>query len=375
MTRIAVLGASTTGVALAQACRAAGYDIALIEPDAGAAERAAHFLGKTASPLTVDTSTGALATADLILETLDEAEERAALYAEMPRNTVVASTRADGLADLATDPTCALGLTVFTPMHLRSLTEIMPLAETGAAAQEALSTLLHRLGRVAVVIPPGHPSIGLRLLDRFQEAADTLLMDGAILWEIDEAMVAFGFDLGLYEAQDLAGLDTAYARRKATPRDPARRYIPIADRAVQEGRLGQKIGWGWYRYPGGGGAVIDPLIEDLVREEAWFAKAPQREFEADEIQRRLTLALINEASAILGDTPGMDAPMMDRISVTGLGFPKVKGGVLSYADTLGVAKVLPALQELSEEDPIAWAPAPLILQAAQSGSRLSEIGR
>ncbi|MFK5997198.1 MAG: 3-hydroxyacyl-CoA dehydrogenase family protein [Rhodobacterales bacterium] len=73
-------------------------------------------------------------------------------------------------------------------------------------------------------------------------------------------------------------MDIAYTNRQRqnATRDPARRYIPIADRMVEEGRLGKKSGVGWYRYPGGGGAVIDPLLEDMIIEESYFAKVSRR---------------------------------------------------------------------------------------------------
>ena len=128
-------------------------------------------------------------------------------------------------------------------------------------------------------------------------------MDGTTPWEIDEAMVEFGYAMGPYEVQDLSGLDIAFAnrRRKDATRDPSRRYIPIADRMVNEGRLGRKTGAGWYRYPGGGGAVVDPIVEDLVREEARFENVAQRSFDARTIQTRLHLCLVDEGLNMLAD--------------------------------------------------------------------------
>jgi 3-hydroxyacyl-CoA dehydrogenase len=86
-------------------------------------------------------------------------------------------------------------------------------------------------------------------------------------------MVEFGYAMGPYEAQDLSGLDIAYAnrQRQAPTRDPNRRYIPIADRMIELGKLGRKTSAGWYRYPGGGGKVEDPIVADLAIEEAHFA--------------------------------------------------------------------------------------------------------
>jgi len=219
--------------------------------------------------------------------------------------------------------------------------------------------------------------IGNRILARYREAADTLLMDGCTPWEIDEAMVDFGYAMGPYEAQDLSGLDIAYAnrRRQDEKRDPARRYIPIADRMVSEGRLGQKTGVGWYRYPGGGGKVVDPLVEDLVVEEAYFAKVERRSFSTEDIQNRILVAMINEAAAILGEGIASQASDIDLVMVHGYGFPRWRGGLLHYADTFGVPHLMSALETYSQEDAHVWKASEVIVECATNNSTLNSWAR
>ena len=102
----------------------------------------------------------------------------------------------------------------------------------------------------------------------FWARAMDLLFHHTNPWELDEALTGWGYTLGPCEAMDLVGLDVVLSRLPDTGN-------PVLARMVAEGRLGKKGGWGFYRYPGGGGAVIDPLIEDLIREEAWFASQPR----------------------------------------------------------------------------------------------------
>lgn len=106
-------------------------------------------------------------------------------------------------------------------------------------------------------------------------------MDHTNPWDLDEALIAWGYGRGACEAQDVVGLDTILAAHKAA--DPS----PVLSRMVAEGRIGKKAGWGYYRYPGGGGAVIDPLIEDLILEEARFANHPRMELEGEALVGRL----------------------------------------------------------------------------------------
>jgi len=106
--------------------------------------------------------------------------------------------------------------------------------------------------------------------------------------------------------------------------------LVISDRLVQEGRLGKKVGVGWYRYPGGGGAVIDPLLEDLIVEEAYFAKVVRRTFTEQEIVSLVVAALTEEAELILKMNSVQSACDLDKLSIQALHFPH--GGICSYAD-------------------------------------------
>ena len=231
-----------------------------------------------------------------------------------------------------------------------------------------------KLRKVPVLAGVCDGFIGNRILARYREAADTILMDGSTPWDVDEAMVNFGYAMGPYEAQDLSGLDIAYAnrRRQDATRDPNRRYIPISDRMVDEGRLGKKVGVGWYRYPGGKGRVDDPLIEDLIREEAHFAKVTRTEISEAEIQEQLLLAMINEAADILGEGIAHSAAEIDLVSVLGYGFPRWRGGLMHYADELGVSNIVNQISKLTEADPVAWKLSDVLKHCERKGTKLSE---
>ncbi|WP_170789410.1 enoyl-CoA hydratase-related protein [Ruegeria lacuscaerulensis] len=220
---------------------------------------------------------------------------------------------------------------------------------------------------------PSTSHIANRILARYHEAADTVLMDGSTPWEVDEAMVEFGYTMGPYEAQDLSGVDVALAnRRENAPRDPNRRYIPIADRMIELGKLGKKVGAGWYRYPGGGGKVEDPIVADLALEEAHFAKITRCDYAVDEIMDRLLSAMINEAVALLDEGIATSAREIDCASVTELGFPRWRGGLMHYADTIGAKTLLARLETYAQEDSLAWAVSPSLWRCAEQGISLSD---
>lgn len=123
------------------------------------------------------------------------------------------------------------------------------------------------------------------LQDAFWQAGEALMYHHTNPWELDEALCAWGYTVGPCEAQDLIGLEKVLAL------DPSR-SVPILPRMVAEGRMGKGGGVGYYRYPGGGGAVIDPLIEDLILEEAWFGKVTRSELADGAVVDRMHVALL-----------------------------------------------------------------------------------
>lgn len=313
MTRnVVILGGGPTGVNMALALMHPGFSTTVIEPDADAAERAAFFLarlsGTGAGQMRVSPDPASLAQADIVFDTQGEG------VPDLPEKTLLIHV------DPAT--TQPVSIHLYAPIHLRRLVEVYPGPHTPADVTNGVCDLIRDIGRVPVLAFTT-PSIGTRLTRCLYETADRLLLHGAIPHELDEAMVAMGCDMGVYEAQDLIGLDVAYADRKryAARHDPARPYVLISDRMTEEGRLGKKVGVGWYRYPGGGGAVIDPLIEDLIREEARFAGITPQIFTESDLQTRIVGALTDEGTTMVADGTAADTKDIARVLRHGLGFP------------------------------------------------------
>ncbi|WP_323034720.1 3-hydroxyacyl-CoA dehydrogenase family protein [Pararhodobacter sp.] len=194
------------------------------------------------------------------------------------------------------------------------------------------------LARALGAVPLRTPTfLAAPLIARLEDCAEHLIYHGATPWEVDAALEAFGFDLGPCAAQDLRGLDLTTARHRAEDALGTRHVpTPVLDRMVTEGRLGRKGSVGWYRYPGGGGRVIDPLIEDLAREEAHFAGVTPQPIADSALRQRLLAALIAEATRLLAS--GVPAAMIDLVATQATGFPAALGGPLFYASHIKIAR-------------------------------------
>ena len=358
---VTVAGGGAAGADIASALRDAGLRVTLAEADAEGAG------GRVDAPSSPD---GSAETRLVIVANDDGIDVLRGLDHALPSDAVLATTSGGGLDEVArslSDPSRLVGLRFHAPAPAARLVEIV---RGPATADRALATgfaLARRLGTVAVLAETGDASIGDRIRARYHEAAGVVLLRGSTPWEVDEAMVAFGFDMGPFEAEDLSGLDVAQAGRRTR----AGRPDPVADRMAELGKLGRAAGAGWYRYPGGGGKVDDPIVADLAIEEARLAGIERTDYREAEIQDRLVLAMVNEAAAVLDEGIARNAGDVDLVTVLGLGFPRWRGGALHHADTLGAAEIVRRLRALEGED-AAYAPAPLLMRCAEMGTPLAD---
>ena len=396
-----VVGGGTMGASIAYVLQRIGISVQIIEMDHASAERArvnvAHLFDAAVArrlisadqarfgkeQLKVIVGYTRIYAADLAIEAVFEDMDAkkavfVALEHSLPDTAILATNTSylniDELASVVRDPSRVIGLHFFNPAHVMKLLEIIQARNTSDITLSTGFSLAKELGKIPVLVKACDGFIGNRILARYRETADMLLVDGATPYEIDEAMVAFGYPMGPYEAQDLSGLDIAYAnrRRQAATRDPTRRYIPISDRMVERGRLGKKFSVGWYRYPDGQGKVEDPVVIDLVVEESRFAKVKRRLFSQNEIRERLVTAMIDEASDILEEGSAQSPKDIDLVTVHGYGFPKWRGGLMYHADQIGLTRIVKTLKRLEQDDPIVWKPSAGLLRVVKAGTSFSE---
>lgn len=232
------------------------------------------------------------------------------------------------LAGSTKDPSRVVGLHFFSPAHIMKLVEVI---RTRKIANDVLATslsLVKRLGKLPVPAGVCDGFIGNRIMSAYRRVAECMLEDGAMPFEIDAAMKDYGFPMGVFEMQDLAGLDIGYAmrKRKAATRDPNERYVDVPDKIFALGRMGRKSGAGFYQYSDHKTPMRDELVEDLIVEESTRKNITRRAFSADEIMATLLIAMRKEGETILAEGIAETAEAIDVVMVNGYGFPRWRGG-------------------------------------------------
>jgi 3-hydroxyacyl-CoA dehydrogenase len=83
-------------------------------------------------------------------------------------------------------------------------------------------------------------------------------------------------------------------------------------------------------------------------------------------------ALVNEGARILEEGIALRASDIDMAYLAGYGFPLHRGGPMFYADTVGLPKVLEAMEKYARgRHGEAWTPASLLVRLAVDNKRFN----
>lgn len=280
----------------------------------------------------------------------------------------------DQLAAVTRRPAAVAGTHFFSPTNVMKLLEIVRGANSSPATLLTAMEMGRRIGKIPVIAGNTDGFVANRSLAPFNTEMVILLEEGCLPEQIDRVMVDFGYPMGPFAVADLAGLDVGAAgRRRREAANPNYRKLPIADRLVELGRYGQKTGVGWYRYDKGDGTPHpDPEAAHIIRTMAAEMGAPQRSFTDPEILRRLLFASVNEACRILDEGKVYRASDIDVMWLYGFGFPRYRGGLMFWADGIGVRTVSQQITAWHERYGNRWAPSSLLRQLAETNTPLRE---
>jgi 3-hydroxyacyl-CoA dehydrogenase/enoyl-CoA hydratase/3-hydroxybutyryl-CoA epimerase/3-hydroxyacyl-CoA dehydrogenase/enoyl-CoA hydratase/3-hydroxybutyryl-CoA epimerase/enoyl-CoA isomerase len=172
--------------------------------------------------------------------------------------------------------------------------------------------------------------------------------------------------MGPVTLNDLVGLDTSLYAGKVVNAAFADRAVPtrILDELVSAGRLGQKTGAGFYSYAKGGKGADDPALAAILAK--CRREGGKADLSLEEIQDRLFLPMLTEATRVLAEGIVREPDAVDMGLILGIGFPPFRGGILRWADTLGIATVMEKLKK-HEHLGARFAPTELLRKRAAEG--------
>jgi 3-hydroxyacyl-CoA dehydrogenase len=281
----------------------------------------------------------------------------------------------DIIANATTRPEDLAGTHFFAPANVMKLFEVVKGTKTKDDVLATAMVLGRKIGKVSGLAGNGDGFLANRSRAPFGMEVNLLIEEGALPEQIDKVMIDFGYPIGPLAVADLSGLDIGYdTRRRRAQMYPNYRKQPIADRVVEAGRLGQKTNAGWYRYePGDRTPHPDPEVARIIKETATELGIQQRtDITDDEILKRLLFASVNEACKILEEGCALRASDVDVMWLHGFGFPRYRGGLMYWADTIGVREVYNQIASWHQRYGDRWRPSDYLRQLAEAGTPLKE---
>lgn len=249
------------------------------------------------------------------------------------------------------NPGRVIGMHFFNPVEKMPLVEIVCGEATSDRAIAFTAALASKLGKHPIVVRDVPGFLVNRILLPYLNEAAQLLNDGYSIEDIDNAALGFGMPMGPIRLLDEVGLDVAahVAKILADGYGERMRGLGYADRLLAAGRKGKKSGAGFYSYQDQLQRP-DPEIRALLSLPAKTKEISDLSY----LQDRMIFSLINEAvrcldEGVAGNPSPEAANQIDLGLVMGAGFPPFRGGILYYADQLGVPEVTKKLQHLVKE--------------------------
>lgn len=391
--RIAVLGAGMMGAGLAYVGAQAGLDVVLLDTSLDAAEKGKAYGAKimdglvakgrltpdkrdaTLARVHCTTDYAQLAGCQLVIEAVFEdravkAEVTRRAEAAMDADAIFASNTSTlpitGLAHTSSRPAQFVGLHFFSPVEKMPLLEVIRGEQTSEATIAQALDFAKRIRKTPIVVNDCPAFYCNRAFAMFPYEAMSMLREGVNPALIENAGRMAGMPMPPLALIDEVSAELLYKALKQARADQGAAYREQPQDAVLAtmveglGRLGRKLGQGFYDYPADGPKRLWP---GLAEHFPLAAEQPT----VEEVRERLMFAQSLEAARCVAE--GIVSPRdADVGSLLGWGFPAVLGGVLGHIDTVGAAAFVEACDRLAARHGERYAvPAELRQLAAQGG--------
>lgn len=401
--RVAVIGAGTMGGGIAMSLANIGIPVTLIDAnqeglDRGLARVKDNYatsvkrgklsqedMDQRLAQITGSVDMASVKDADMVIEAVfEDMELKKSIFRQLDslcKPGAILATNTSGLdvdeiAAVTQRPQDVVGAHFFSPAHVMKLLEVVRAAQTAPDVIATLMDLGRRMGKIAVLarIYPGF--IGNALFRNYTREAHFAVEDGALPHEVDAALKKFGYAMGIFAVHDMAGNDVGYQTRKAqmATRPTDRRWNDLIMKLCDLGRLGQKVGKGWYRYEKGDRTPHrDPEVEQYIVEESARMGITRKAMDETEILKRCLYGMVNEGAKLLEQGIALRPSDIDITYLTGYGFPAHHGGPMYLADRIGLAQVLADIERFHAQDGYWWQPAPLLQRLVREGKTFASL--
>ena len=265
----------------------------------------------------------------------------------------------DEIAAVTNRPKDVIGTHFFSPANVMRLLEVVKGKHTSKEVIATTMQLAKEINKVPVLAGNCDGFIGNRMFHEYIRQANALAEEGAEIERIDQVIFDFGWAMGPFAVNDLAGNDVGWRIRKRHKTegkyDNLRYTSTVADKLCELGRYGQKTSKGFYIYDKTTRErSVDQEVNEMFKKVAEEKGIKRREISDNEILSRLNWALLLTGCMILEEGFALKASDIDVIYAYGYGYPNWRGGPMKYAEDYGLDKALREIESFRDYGDGMW---------------------
>ncbi|MES1950206.1 NAD-binding 3-hydroxyacyl-CoA dehydrogenase [Salinisphaera sp. S4-8] len=402
--QVGIIGAGTMGGGIAMNFLSAGIPVKILEMKQEALDKGVALIRKNyeatakkgrmtsdqvekcMSLISTTLSYDDLSDVDLVIEAVFEnMKVKKQVFGELDRvckdgailATNTSTLDVNEIAQSTKRPEDVIGMHFFSPANVMKLLENV---RGEATSDEVIATVMNlskRIGKVGVLVGVCNGFVGNRILHKRQAQAVKLVNEGATPSQVDKVLFDFGLPMGPFAMADLAGLDVGWRIREGLREDdpenaPERDWM---DALAEQERWGQKTGGGVFDYAEGD-RTPRPSETAMAEIEKYRAEKgiETREVSDQEILERCLYVMVNEGAKILEEGIAMRPLDVDIVWIYGYGFPVYRGGLMFWADQVGLDTIHAKVKQFYDEsgDPV-WQPSALLEKLASEGRKFGDL--
>ncbi len=393
--KVGVLGAGMMGAGIAYVSAKAGIDVVLLDTTMENADKgkmySENLLDKAIAKgrsndrkkqslldkIQTTTDYADLADCDLVIEAVFEDRDIKAKCTQQTEavtasDAIFASNTSTlpitGLAKASGRPKQFIGLHFFSPVDKMPLVEIIMGEQTDETTLAKAFDYVLQIGKTPIVVNDSRGFYTSRVFATYITEGSAMLSEGVHPRLIEVAGIKSGMPVGPLALQDEVSLGLMLHINEQTKKDLQKegKEMPHhpADNVVElmgktHGRLGKKVGKGFYDYPEGGEKQLWSGLSNL------FPVADTQPTQQELIDRFMFIQA-NETARCYEENVINSIADANIGSIFGWGFAPHHGGTLQFINAYGVDNFVARSQQLAERYGERFAPAQVLVAMAKA---------
>jgi 3-hydroxyacyl-CoA dehydrogenase / enoyl-CoA hydratase / 3-hydroxybutyryl-CoA epimerase len=254
--------------------------------------------------------------------------------------TNTSSLKISDMGSVLKHPERFVGMHFFNPANKMPLVEVVASEKTSPQVIATAVDVCKKLGKTPIVVKDCAGFLVNRIFILGANEAIRMYQEGVNKEKIDKAMLDFGMPMAPFVLADEVGNDVGYKVSQVLEEayGPRMQAPELLKKMYEKQLYGKKVGKGFYLYHGKK-MNDNPEVEN-------FRKSTSSTITDTDLRDRVFLSMINEASRCLEEKVVANAAALEMAMVMGIGFPPFRGGLLKYADDLGIDYVVNGLNRL-----------------------------